>query len=956
MGAEITSSTGNQPPEPSTLQGGEAAQFHLKVVEVNEALLLNSLHQHELTASAERLNAQLRVEISERKSAERALRENEWRLRYAAASARLTYVEVDLIQLTARTAENFSTVMGYTPPSKQEVDISEGTRKLLLHVVPEDRSRVETSLKKFIEGKPIGKIDYRVLGDDQIERWIESRWSIERDTNGRPVKSFATNLDITERKHAEQALHESEKRYHHLFTSIDEGFCVVEMIFDEDEKPVDYIFLEVNPSFEKQSGLIGVTGKRILDIIPTFEKVWIDKFAQVLSTGESIRFVNEVKALKGWFDVYAMPIGLPENRKVALLFNNVTDQRQIAVDLAEKARLLNLSNDAIIVCGFDNKITSWNQGAERLYGWTFEEILGKDLHSLMQTEFPKPKEEIIAELHRVGHFSGEVVQIARDGRRVASLCRWVLDADTQSILTSYTDITDRKRAEEALCRSEEFNRSIVESNRDCLKVLDLEGNLLMMAPIGQKMLCIEDIRLYLGKPWIEFYQNEEREAARAAVQAAVAGGGGHFTGFFRTLNGQAKWWDVVVSPIRDAMGNPERILAVSRDITERRALEDSLVARATELSRADRNKDEFLAMLAHELRNPLAPLRNAAEILKTSDVSLEEREEAEGILMRQIENMSHMIDDLLDISRITEGKIELRRSTVSLEDILQSAVNQTLPNIKVRDQKLTLNLPSLPVFLDADATRLEQVFGNLLGNACKYSDPGCHISLTAECASFEENKPTEVVIRVKDNGNGIASELLPHIFGLFVQSNRALDRAYGGLGIGLALVQRLVKMHLGTVEAFSEGLGKGSEFIVRLPMVSAPTEPRKKAVASTKRETSRRILIVDDNEDSARSMASIQKRRGHETRVAFSGTEAVAIAMKFLPEVVLLDIGLPGMDGYQVARVLRSIPELENVLLVGISGYGNTDDIAMAKKAGFDEYLVKPADLDLLREWLKSRL
>jgi len=385
------------------------------------------------------------------------------------------------------------------------------------------------------------------------------------------------------------------------------------------------------------------------------------------------------------------------------------------------------------------------------------------------------------------------------------------------------------------------------------------------------------------------------------------------------------------------------------EITERRILEDSLLARASDLARADRSKDEFLAMLSHELRNPLATLRNTAEILNTSNASAEERGQAQIILARQIENMTRMIDDLLDVSRITEGKIELRKQVVALETVLASAASQLRPGLEARSQELTITLPAETVFLNADATRLEQVFGNLLGNACKYSDSGGHISVRAERAA----ETPDIIVRVRDDGIGIAPELLPRIFDLFVQAASGLDRAHGGLGIGLTLVERLVKLHGGSVEAHSEGLGHGSELIVRLPILADPVPLQPPPPASPAREIPRRILIVDDNVDSARSMSNLQRLRGHETRTSFSGLTAVAAAAEFAPEVVLLDIGLPSMDGYEVARQLRTIPALVDAFIVGMSGYGSDEDRAHAREAGFDEYMVKPVDLDLLREHLR---
>lgn len=259
------------------------------------------------------------------------------------------------------------------------------------------------------------------------------------------------------------------------------------------------------------------------------------------------------------------------------------------------------------------------------------------------------------------------------------------------------------------------------------------------------------------------------------------------------------------------------------------------------------------------------------------------------------------------------------------------------------------------IFLNADAARLDQVFGNLLTNASKYGENGCRISLTAERSSASATSPPEVIIRIRDNGPGIDPHLLPRIFDLFVQATRSLDRSHGGLGIGLTLVQRIVGLHGGHVEALSEGIGHGCEFVVHLPALARGVRSASPAPASAAAETPRRMLVVDDNRDSAESMAMLQSLHGHETRVAHTGPEAIAAARAFLPDVVLLDIGLPGMTGYEVARSLREIPELDGVFIVGLSGYGSDADRVAAKEAGFDEYLVKPADLALLHRWLVNR-
>jgi two-component system CheB/CheR fusion protein len=536
------------------------------------------------------------------------------------------------------------------------------------------------------------------------------------------------------------------------------------------------------------------------------------------------------------------------------------------------------------------------------------------------------------------------------GSRVMQLraCRLANTRNEPLIVLSVEDITVRAEAEEAVSRL----AAIVASSEDAIISKDLNG-IITSWNAGAEQLFGYSAPEVIGQP-VTLFIPPERQAEEADILAHIRRGQpvDHFETLRLRKDGRLIDVSLTISPIRDSTGRVVGASKIARDMTGRRLLENALVARAEELARADRSKDEFLAMLAHELRNPLAPLRNAAEIMNAEDVSRDERQHAQDIIVRQVENMTRMIDDLLDISRITHGKIELRKKTVALEDILTAATSIVRSSCASHRQELTVAMPQEPVYLHADATRLEQVFGNLLSNACKYSGDGCHIVLRAERSTGVV--PPEVIISVSDDGIGIAPELLPHIFDLFVQATRALDRAHGGLGIGLTLVERIVALHDGSIEANSAGLGQGSQFTVRLPILREPPS-RPELPAETARETPRRILIVDDNTDSARSLAILQRRRGHETCTAFTGPDALSAAAEFKPEVVLLDIGLPGMDGFEVARQLRGMPELKDVFLIAMSGYGSPEDRVIAHKAGFDEYFVKPIDLSLLSQSLKAR-
>jgi two-component system CheB/CheR fusion protein len=400
-------------------------------------------------------------------------------------------------------------------------------------------------------------------------------------------------------------------------------------------------------------------------------------------------------------------------------------------------------------------------------------------------------------------------------------------------------------------------------------------------------------------------------------------------------------------------GRSALTLLALEDITARKGLETALNQRVDELAAADRSKNEFLALLAHELRNPLAPLRNAAHVLELADAGtdLAVVEAARGMLHRQIQNMSRLIEDLLDVSRITGGRVGLRLERVVLAIALRQAVELVRHLIEARGQELSLSLPSEPVFLHADPLRLEQVFGNLLNNASKFTPEGGHLWLTAELPA---DAPGEVVVRVRDDGIGMAAETLPQVFGLFVQAERSYDRGRGGLGIGLTVVHRLVELHGGRVEAGSDGLGKGSELVVHLPVLAAeivapalvaPPTPRKRAAPPPRGASApRRVLVVDDNVDSAESMALLLSLKGYEVATAHDGPAALVKAAAFHPEAVLLDIGLPGLDGYQVATRLRGRRRTAKSLLVALTGYGQEEDRNRALQAGFDHHLTKPVD------------
>jgi signal transduction histidine kinase/ActR/RegA family two-component response regulator len=400
----------------------------------------------------------------------------------------------------------------------------------------------------------------------------------------------------------------------------------------------------------------------------------------------------------------------------------------------------------------------------------------------------------------------------------------------------------------------------------------------------------------------------------------------------RPVSGEA-----LVSAARSALRARRRQYQARAMIAERAAANAQLLSAA-------RQKDEFLAMLAHELRNPLAPIRNAVETIRLSNEALPARVLwARDIIERQSRQLANLLEDLLDVSRITTGKITLKRGTIELGSVLNAAIDVAKLSIDSRHHELVVDLPDSSVYLDADPTRMAQVFGNLLDNAAKYTPDGGRIAIRVKAGAGK------VVISVEDNGTGISPEELAQVFELFSQSTRALDRAQGGLGIGLSVVRSLISMHGGTVEAHSDGLGLGARISVVLPMVPAPQgvdhPPAKIGQAQRQRL---HILVVDDNVDAASSLSILLEISGHYVRTASDGPRALKECSIAQPDIVLLDIGLPGMDGYEVARRLKDMPVMSEAVLIAVTGYGQADDVMRSKDAGFDHHLVKPIEPESL--------
>jgi PAS domain S-box-containing protein len=490
-------------------------------------------------------------------------------------------------------------------------------------------------------------------------------------------------------------------------------------------------------------------------------------------------------------------------------------------------------------------------------------------------------------------------------------------------------------------------RRLFESAKEGILILDAaSGKVIDANPFMSELLGYSHDE-FLGKELWEIGQFRDKSASEAAVRELQEKGYIRYEHLpLETNRGQRVEVEVVANVYRE---DHENVIQCSiRDITERRQLERTKI-QAEALSDLHRRKDEFLAMLSHELRNPLAPIMNAVQLLRSqqgNESSMQQH--ARTIIERQVGQLAHLVDDLLEVSRVTTGRIHLQQELLDLRAVVERAVETVRPLIGRHQHILTVRLPPEPVWLNGDALRLEQVVVNLLNNAAKYSQDKGAIWL-----GLQQDRD-EAVLRVRDAGVGIAPEVLPRIFDLFTQAERSLDRSQGGLGIGLTLVRQLTNLHGGRVEA-SSVLGQGSEFVVRLPVVRTPASQRTVIPAEVAQPTkSLRVLVVDDNKDQAESVAILARMSGHDVRTAHDGPTALQATDDYRPDVLLLDIGLPGLDGYEVAKRIREHPTRKNIVLVAMTGYGQETDRQRSQEAGFDHHLVKPVDFGKVREILAT--
>ncbi len=693
-----------------------------------------------------------------------------------------------------------------------------------------------------------------------------------------------------------------EARWRALFDTLDHGVCVCEMICDHTQHPIDYRFLEVNPAFGPMTGLHNAEGKTALELVPTLERRWIDTYARVALKGETLHFEDESLAMGRRFEVFASPI---EPRPLFVVrFADVTDRRRAEARMAAAA-----ARDAY---GVKLAAALRPLADPMAVQETAVRLLGEALHAQRAAYFEVRGDDYIVESD------------------------WVDGLPTIVGRHSIASFSDGLRAAYMAART--VHRPDVAADST-------------LTPEQRAAYAAHGIAAHVGVPLVK-------------AGELVAG--------------------LVVHSATPRRFETHEI-ALVEDTAEATWASVERARSEAALREADRRKDEFIATLAHELRNPLAPVRHAAHVLalgakaagganaivsRATDVA-----RAAGVIERQVRQMALLIDDLLDVSRISRGLVELDLDRVELEAVVHDAVETSRPLIDEHGHTLVVNLPDEPVVLRADRLRLAQVMSNLLNNAAKYSHRGGRIELEAtrertsesrnESTNESTSEGTSLIVAVRDQGIGIEPELLERVFEPFAQGAQGTAHSRGGLGIGLALVRRLVELHGGSVWALSAGPGKGSEFRIRLPLSEEPASrslrhsPAPQQMADATPTSSsvptpglmqvstppcRRVLVVDDNRDAASSLADLLGMHGHETRVAFDGDEALLTGEHFEPEFVLLDLGMPGKDGWSTVRAMRDRPWGQRACVIAVTGWGQPEDHARSAGAGFDAHLVKPVD------------
>jgi PAS domain S-box-containing protein len=927
------------------------------------------------------------TDLDERKRAEEAARRGGERLRLALEAGRMGTWDWDIPTGRIEWSDNLEEIHGLPPGG------FDGTMEAFRRLIhPEDRGRVEEAVAAAVEAGAGFEAEFRILRPDGSVGWMAGKGRVHADESGNSVRMVGVGMDITPRKEAEAALRRAEDRFRVAQESSLDGFTILRAVRGEGGRIEDFEWEFANPAAARmlRSTPEELVGRRLLDLLPgnRDRSELFGLYVKVVETGQphDIELHDQGEGIDGWFRNMAVRLG----DGLAVSFCDITQRRAMEEALraseAQYRAVYDQATAGIAEVDLDGRFLRANDRYCAIVGYPREELLGMHFREITHPDDPPANLDRFARVPEGP--SGDTIEqrhVRKDGQTV--WCRaavsLIRDAGGQAerVVAVVEDITERKRAEERLRLLWEAAAVLLSTGEPDAMIrglfsklaphfgLDLYFNY-MLDEAGQALR----LESCVGIP-----EAEARSIARLELGQAVCGT------VARTLrpimatdiqhSDDPKVQLVKSFGVRAYACTPllagEALLGTlsfasrSRDRFDEDEIEFfgtvcRYVAAAYErlrligrLREADRRKDEFLATLAHELRTPLAPIRHAVALLRKLGPPDPEMQAYRDVIDRQVGHMAVLLEDLLDVSRITRDTLRLRRERVDLASVARVALETSRPLIESGAHEVFVSLPDEPVVLDADPTRLAQVLSNLLNNAAKYSDRGGTIALAAE------RRDGRVSVSVKDTGIGIESEHLSHIFEMFSQVTPAMERSQGGLGIGLSLVRGLVELHGGSVEARSEGPGTGSEFIVHLPVAAAspsaqPSGPPAERNGARRPGHPARILLVDDSVDSARTLGWLLKLAGHEVQLAHSGPAGLEAAERFRPEVAVLDLGLPGFDGFELARRLRRRPGGDGLILIALTGWGQERDRLRTREAGFDHHLVKPVDSDALVDLLRS--
>lgn len=946
-------------------------------------------------------------DITERKRIEQALRDNERDFRAIFEGSSVGKAQVDpTTRRFLRVNAALSAMTGYS-----EAELLARSMDDLIY--PDDRESDRKLFEGLIQRKTNYQLERRYVRKDGRLMWVTVTGNVIEAIDGQTIRTIAVIQDITARKQAEEALRVSEAKYRTLFETMDEGFCILQLIFDAEQRPVDYRYVEVNPAFERQTGMHNAIGRSIREMVPEIEPFWLDLYGSVALTGESARFVDYAAAMGRWFDVSAFRIGEPEKRRVAVLFTDITARKRREAHLAflseigdEFARLSNadelmhtvgqklgeyLHISSCVFADVDDARGKLAVG----YAWNASDVpsLRRSFHI---TEYLT---EEFARASRAGEMV--VIRNTQTDPRTDAQAYAALDIGAfvtipfrrNGVWTYYLGVTDRLprdwRDDELELIEELSNRIFprLERARAEAALRESEARFRLMADAVPQIVWLTDAdgRVeFFNKQWSDYTGALYNPATAAEVAASFlhpddaaptlqAFEQARYTGVFavehriRSAAGQYRWFLVRAEPYRDPQsGEIVRWFGASIDIHDRKDAEARLqdlyakeqAARA-QAEEASRLKDEFLATISHELRTPLTAFLGYAQLLQRGNRDAAYVSRTVDKMVQSAKAQAELIEDLLDVSRIVSGKLRIEPEPIELLDVISAALDTVRPAVEAKGLHIDVELEPAASAVMGDANRLQQVVWNLLSNATKFTPPGGRIAI--RLAPLGESAE----LTVSDSGQGIRPDFLPHVFDRFRQADSTSHRVHGGLGLGLAIVRHLVELHGGTVEATSAGEGQGATFTVRLPLARAsdladrPVATAVKHVESDEGQfplSGLRLIVVDDQATIAELLAEALTSYGATVRACTMAEEALALVRTWQPHVLVSDIAMPGKDGYWLMQQVRSLAPEEGraTPAVAVTAYVRVEDRLRVVAAGFQQYVLKPVEAAELRDVILS--